>query len=560
MASGGEVLDVSAKTAANARRETNASVLYLVLAALSILFFAAAVLFGAWLNYSPVPLSDSWEGIVGFYLNTLGDSGAWWQQHNEHRILLSKVFFWLDMRYLGGSNAALIGLNVLLLLAIGLVFQAFGRHLLALRESETRMLLLATLLMLSLSWIQRQNITWEFQNQFFWVYLLPLLACLAMARSGQARAGWLVLSLVFGAGSAFSMANGIFVLPILTVLSVVVFRSWQKVLPTALVTAACLALFFLGYERTPGSAQAMMFLREYPLTVVAYAFAYLGNPFFWIFGRIEAAILGGVLAVGLVTWLLCSPRLRQSPFAWALFAYLAYIVCTAVVTAVGRAHYGLELAASSRYTTPALSLWSALLLLVLARLDGVFSMHSRVRVAFLAVLALLGMQQVRAFYFDDTGILFMTPYGKEIVAIGLQMGVDDPQAILRLSPFAPPGVMPQIIERARSLRVSIFADDPSLPASRVGRPAAELGLPACSVEQLHLTLVDAPRSASTVEGTVPGAAKKGWRHVYFADAQRKVSGVARIGRVVFNQLSQERGREKFDGYVLGTPSGEAYCQ
>lgn len=560
MAGENGVLGMPASADVAVPRGKRSSALLLAVAALSTLFFIVAVLYGTWLNYSPVPLSDSWEGVVGFYLNAIDNPGVWWQQHNEHRILISKLFFWLDMRYLGGSNVALIALNVLLMLAICATFQAFGRRLLAQQCAETRLLLLATLLMLGLSWIQRQNITWEFQNQFYWVYLLPLLASFAMARALEAGVGWLALSLACGAASAFSMVNGVFVLPILAILAIILFRSWRRVLPVALVAVACLGIFLLGYERTPGSAQGMVFLREHPLTVVAYIFAYLGNPFFWIFGRIEAAIAGGILAVALVAWLLSSGKLRRSPYAWALFAYLAYIACTAVVTAFGRAHYSLELAASSRYTTPALSLWSALLLLVLARLDGHFSLRGLVRSAFLAVLALLGGQQLHAFYFDDTGILFMTPYGKEVVAIGLQMGVHDPQALLRLSPFAPPGVVPQIVERARLARVSIFVDDPLSPAAQVGRPVADLALSACSVEQLRQTLVDPARSASTVEGIVPGAGEMGWRHVYFVDDQSKVSGVGRIGRVVFNQLSQKRGRDKFDGYLLGNSTGEVYCQ
>lgn len=532
----------------------------LILAALSTLFFSVAVLYGIWLNYSPVPLSDSWSGIVGFYLDALDDPWAWWRQHYDHRILVSKLFFWLDMRYLGGSNAPLLGLNFVLMLGIGATFQAYARHLLDLRERETRLLLLACLMMLALSWIQRQNITWEFQNQFYWAYLLPLLACFAMARSVEAGTGWLVLSLALGVASAFSMANGIFALPILTLLALVIFRSWRQAVPIGLLAVVCIGLFFLGYEHTPGREQGPAFFREHPLTVAAYTLAYLGNPFYWVTGYIEVAVIGGALAIVLLAWLLCSARLRQSPFALALFAYAAYIVGTAAMTALGRAFYSLELAASSRYTTPALSLWSALLLLILARLGRPFSLRGRVRAAFLIVLALLGGQQLRAFYFDDPSILFLTPHAKEHIAIGLRMGVRDQQAMLRLSPFSPPGEVPAIIDRARLAKISIFAGNAAWAADRFGQPVAGLGLSACAIEQLKLEAVEGAPGASSVQGTVPGSAAHGWRNLYFVDEQQRVSGVAAIGRVVFNQLSQERGRELFDGYLLGAVRGEVYCQ
>jgi hypothetical protein len=560
MAGESGVLGMPAPAGVAVPQGARSSALLLAVAALSTLFFVVAVLYGTWLNYSPVPLSDSWSGIVGFYLDALDDPWAWWRQHYDHRILVSKLFFWLDMRYLGGSNAPLLGLNFLLMLGIGATFQAYARYLLDLREGETRLLLLAGLMLLALSWIQRQNITWEFQNQFYWVYLLPLLACFAMARSVKAGTAWLVLSLALGVASTFSMANGIFALPILAMLALALFRSWRQVLPTGLLAVACIGLFFLGYEHTPGREQGMEFFHEHPLTVVAYTLAYLGNPFYWIAGRIEAAVAGGAMAVALLGWLLCSARLRRSPFALALFAYAAYIIGTAAVTALGRAFYNLELAASSRYTTPALSLWSAVLLLVLARLERPFSLRGRVRVAFLVVLALLGGQQLRAFYFDDPSILFLTPHAKESIALGLQMGVRDQQAMLRLSPFSPPGEVPAIIDRARLAKVSIFADGAVSAAERVGQPAAGLGLTACTVEQLQLAAVEGTPGASTVQGRVPGAAEYGWRHLYFVDGQQRVSGLAAIGRVVFNQLSQERGREFFDGYLLGAATGEVYCQ
>lgn len=538
-----------------------ASVL-LALAAFATLFFILALLYGVWLNYSPVPLSDSWSGIVGFYLDALDDPWAWWRQHYDHRILVSKVFFWLDMHYLGGSNAPLIALNLLLMLGICATFQAYARQLFGVIGRETRLLLLASLALLALSWMQRQNITWEFQNQFYWVYLLPLLAFFALARSVTSanEAAWQVSGLLLGVASAFSMANGVFALPLLALLNARLFRSWRRALWPMTLALACIGLFFLGYDHTPGREQGTLFVRQHPLTVLTYTLAYLGNPFYWIFGRIEAAVAAGLLFVAVALFLLRSADLRRSPFALALFAYLFFIACTAGVTAVGRAYYNLELAASSRYTTPALSAWSALLLLVLARGSRHFSLPARVRALFLALLLLLSGQQLHAFYFDDPSPLFLTPHAKEMLSIGLKLGVHDPQAMLRLSPFSPLGEVPAIIDRARAARVSIFAENIAEPTARVGRPAAELGLVACRVEQMQLALVDPGMVASTVQGRLPDAAKHHWRHVYFVDAQQRVNGVAVVGRVAFNSLSQERGRELFDGYVLGTPAEEAFCQ
>ena len=57
----------------------------------------ATTVAGVALNYCPVPYWDEWDGVVGFADHlAAGDSGAWWRPHNEHRILLARVLFWLD--------------------------------------------------------------------------------------------------------------------------------------------------------------------------------------------------------------------------------------------------------------------------------------------------------------------------------------------------------------------------------------------------------------------------------------------------------------------------------
>jgi len=534
---------------------------YCLLAAFAALFFITATVYGAWLNYSPVPFSDSWEGIVAFYLRSLQDSSVWWHQHYDHRIFFSKILFWLDMRYFGGHSLLLIPLSLLLMLTIGWTFYRFAVHLLVSRGTEVRVLVLACLTMLSLSWIQRQNITWEFQSQFYLVYLLPLLSFFALARSTvNGSMGWALASITLGVCAAFSMANGIFALPILAVLSGIVYRSWWRAALVGLVALLCIWLFFHGYQETPGRKYGPGLLLTHPFKVIGYALAYLGNPFYWIFGRIEVAIAAGAGAVLLSLYLLACAPLRRSPFALALLAYVLFIFCTAGATAFGRSLFDIQLAASSRYTTPALSLWSALLLLSLARWQVRLSLEPAARLLFVLLVVLLSAQQLRALYFDDPDPMSLNPHSKALLALGLQMDINDPQIPARMFPFASPDEMRGYFAMAREAKVSIFSPDSMFPANTIGQSVEDIGAVPCEIASLSGRIVDAPKQASLVQGQLGSTDGKRFHQVFFVDEQQRVTGVALLGRSTLNSYSRSAGRKQFDGYVLGAAQAQAFCR
>src|SRR4051812_28362748 len=77
--------------------------------------YIVLALMGGVKNYSFAPLYDSWEGFLGIYLKVLeGDWLAWWAQHNEHRPLLARLLFWIDLSFFKGRNYFLLLMNYLL--------------------------------------------------------------------------------------------------------------------------------------------------------------------------------------------------------------------------------------------------------------------------------------------------------------------------------------------------------------------------------------------------------------------------------------------------------------
>lgn len=157
------------------------------IAALAALYALLAVV-GGILTFSPVPFWDMWDGGLGFYVRQMTDVSQWWAQHNEHRIVLSRILFFLDYRYFDSNGAVLVVINYLLACStFGLLaWCALQRD--ASRRRDGRMIA-AFILCCALLWTQSNNLTWAFQSQFFLANLLPCSPwCCCMPHAARAFA------------------------------------------------------------------------------------------------------------------------------------------------------------------------------------------------------------------------------------------------------------------------------------------------------------------------------------------------------------------------------------
>lgn len=79
--------------------------------------------YAVWTHFSPVPYADQWDGTIGFYLRALQNPWqAFFELHNEHRLIFSRLFFYADIRYFGGRNVLLLVANVVLAGLLAAVF------------------------------------------------------------------------------------------------------------------------------------------------------------------------------------------------------------------------------------------------------------------------------------------------------------------------------------------------------------------------------------------------------------------------------------------------------
>lgn len=386
-----------------------ASLPYLL--ALLASWVVATTIFGVIRNYSAVPFWDMWNGYLDFYLRSAEEGwSVWWSQHNEHRLVLAKGLFWVDLSIFRGSTVFLFLLNLVFPTLILFLFARYMQELAPGERTVLRQPLFYLLAVFSFSWIQEQNFTWAFQSQFFLAYLVPFLAFYLLARAwqgGHLSTYYWMAALCAGMLSSVTMANGLLVLPIFVVLSVVMRRGVREI---ALQAAAAVLVFFTyfhGYESVPWHVPWSVAIANNPWGVVEYFLSYLGAPVWVLSGEISSipAMLAGIVLIGTSLWL-ALPLLRGHsvpPQEAALLGFILFFGGTALSTALGRADlgHGLFEFLPSRYQTPALMAWAALLLVLYGR-HGFLRGSGWVAGAVAVPLALLfAVQQTHALRYPE---------------------------------------------------------------------------------------------------------------------------------------------------------------
>ncbi|CAB3687643.1 hypothetical protein LMG3431_04696 [Achromobacter pestifer] len=452
--------------------------------------FAAAMtvlaVIGAIRMYSPIPHWDMWDGTLQFYLDVQdGVASAWWRQHNEHRVLLSRVLFWLDYRYFGGISIFLIAMNYVIVAAAIWVFWIVLRD----TENGGRSVSSRNALALFIAgalffWSQDNNLTWGFQSQFFLAQLLPMCGLVWLGRSIQRENSTanFALACAFGVLATGTMANGVLALPLMVVCALVLRLSPLRIVILVVLAALCLTAYFATYLPPPFHGHLSDALRDQPIRLIVYTMMYLGSPFYFmtgkgVFGMGAAAAAGSVLALGSV-WL--SLRLvrnaRQAPISIALLLFILYIGGSAFGTAGGRLIFGMESATSSRYTTPALMAWLAftIVLYLNSRLSRSARGAKSAGFVFVVAAILMLSYQVRAAR-GDVDML----QNREIAALALELGIKDQEFISQVYPKMEEPLAMASAAQARGL--TVFGRFPyrGLKAE-LGADVASEALAACS--------------------------------------------------------------------------------
>jgi hypothetical protein len=494
----------------NGMTENRKSQLFLLAATV----FVALAITGGIRGYSPVPHWDMWDGYLGFFTKVMsGDVSGWWAQHNEHRILLARIFFWLDLVLFAGQGWFLIVVNYLLQAVVCMVFWTIWKESRSDKHHWIGNFLVAWLFW----WIQKNNLEWGFQSQFILAQLLPLAALYSLHRSshvGTVFNKWFVLAMAFGVLSVGSMANGVLALPIMTVYAVLARMGLRRIGILGVVSVLTLVAYFYGYVAPAGHGSLGQALRSNPLGLLHYVVVYVGGAF--SFGDshvgVWTATIAGIFLVGssVLFALKALARPNEETLRLALLAFILYIGGTALGTAGGRLMFGIDQALASRYMTPSLMAWAALLILYMPQINTLrLPAQNKLWVWFAILLLLMLPKQL-----ESLGSKKDRSFDRQLAALAVEMGVKDDAQIKHVFPSVP-WIM-SIAERPIAENWSIFGMAPIKDKHELLRTKLDVGNAAD-------TCKGAIDEVSTIDGDSQYLKLRGW---IFDPVQNKVPAYA----------------------------------
>ncbi len=500
---------------------------------------------GAFNNYSPVPFWDMWAGYLDFFVKSSdGDYWAWLGQHNEHRIVVSRVLFWIDIRMLGGSGLFLIIMNYVLAFLAFVIFFFYTKE--ALKNDASpiaKNLIGAAILILLFSWVQRENFNWAFQSQFFLAQLLPLLAFYLLHKSHQSSEhsqSLFFLACLVGVASAGTMANGVVALPLMILLSVVLRMSSGKILFLVILAASVIAAYFYKYDVPTLGKKAIL---ENPLELAQYVLCYLGNPVHHVSDLVAQIIGLAFIANSIFFALKFYKQRKSSSLQLSLIAFIMYIGATAAITGGGRLGSGVEQAFSSRYSTPVLMAWSALLVLYAT----IISAGLRKNFALFASLLLLVPATVlpkQLHVFDQNEGVFES----KVAALALEIGVKDEMQLKRL--YFDVGALFPISKIPIERNLSIFGN-PVIKDVRqlIGAEEVAKFTTKCVGNIDAVAAIDGEANYIGIEGWVfDPSAESVPEIVHVVDEDKKIVGYALVGKKRTDIKKSVNNKAKFSGF------------
>jgi hypothetical protein len=532
------------------------------------LFFIVAVIYiglavvGGARAYSPVPFWDMWNGYLEFFTKVSdGQWSAWWAQHNEHRIVLARIFFWLDLTHFGGQGWFLLIVNYVILMLACSLFYIIWKEVESDKEKVWISYFLITWLFL---WIQNENLQWGFQSQFILAQLLPLTSFYLFHLScfeGRKDSRFFALSIFFAILSIGSMANGILALPLMLVFAVILKIEWRKILLIGLLSTIIVGLYFYEYKAPGGHGSLRQAILANPIGLLQYVAVYVGGPF--SFGSkstgLWTATAAGIFLVFssmYFAWRVLSSNQKDS-LQLTLLIFILFVGGSALGTGGGRLVFGVDQALSSRYMTPSLMAWAALFILYyLNSLTIRVWTNKKLWVFLLAILVLMLPQQLMALK-SKTEML----YERNMAGLALELGIKDQAQIGHV--FVSADWTLEIAEKPVQNNYSIFGMEPYKDLrQKVGTALNEEGLEVkeCKGFLDSVEPVDNDNKFVKVRGWLWSEGEMG-KHdlIKINDVNNKIVGYGLTGQHrsdVAQKINKNAVEAGFEAYLLADRQGE----
>jgi hypothetical protein len=305
-----------------------------------------------WLGLSlanPMPLNDQWS-FVHDYLNYLDEHYSWadlFSQHNEHRIVTTRIVLFAD--------ASLFGMRGLFPVAVAYASMAamavIGAFVVSSHSTPERFTCFAAALGLVWSLAQWQDFLWPFTLQLIFVHLFALTCLVAVWCASRSRFYlWIAAALAADALCVFSLGSGVFVVMPALLLALFL-RTWRAAVLLAVFHSALVVLYFTGYHM-PAAMVPYAFDPIGSLTIVAEFIGLALGKHEAIFGALGLTLFAVVAAH--ISYLAVVRR-PAHPACYIMASLACFVVIEAAAVGYARSGYGVD----PRYATPSVVFWAA---------------------------------------------------------------------------------------------------------------------------------------------------------------------------------------------------------
>ena len=410
-------------------------------------------------SYSSLPYWDGWVEID--FPATGGISALeWiWSQHNEHRLLISRLFMLADLHWFHARQTLLL-VTIFVVMCLQVVVLAWSmRALGGWRGSlwRTGVGLAAFCLLCPSLW---EMLVWGECVCFAMPGLFAILSIAGLAlywvRSQDEltklyATKFLVLSVAAALGGSWSLLNGNLLWPLL-VCAALLLRLRRAVVTYLIAGAVSTALYLYDYI---SPSYALNSART-PVATLGYLATYFGSS--WVNDRFRLATILGLTGLAACFWL--TVRLRHyirnfQPFHVQLILIMLFCAGTGFITAFGRSGFGLQQASTSRYQAFALLFWCCLGLLLLA---GAALRQSPRQVGTLVIQVIVVCIMLGASLFARNPLIRARVHGFKMhtAAASLITGVPDMENMKWV--YRQPDYLYSLVPYMRRERLSVFRD------------------------------------------------------------------------------------------------------
>ncbi|WP_353169819.1 hypothetical protein [Flavobacterium sp.] len=301
---------------------------------------------------SNIPINDDYSVLDNFTDIVNADSffekiKLFFKQHNEHRILYDKLWFFIDYKLsqqVNFNHLSLIG--NLSLLGIFIFF------LLKFKEKADNTIYLFPLAVLIFNFSFHENITFAMANlSNFTVVLFSLLSLHFITKPNITKKNF-ILTILFLILAIFTQGAGLF---LILILSVILFLNKEKkyLFQFLIISLILIVIYFIDYQKPPNSPEIIETLRNFKFRSFLFSFSFLGNIFAknLIFTNDINESLMISTGVGFLFFVFYIYLIKIKYFRKNLFVFsvMSLFILISFVTGITRSQLGIDMSIASRY-------------------------------------------------------------------------------------------------------------------------------------------------------------------------------------------------------------------